>query len=292
MDNETESFQDLATFRTKQQLRLKRFAMAVATYCMAVFALFVVTRLGLGTLSFDQWVVILGLSFVGNSIFMTLFMTGLNCYFKDPSLTRKQIIFATFWGMFPLWWLPDARAVILMFFLPAFGFGVLRLNFRQYLTVVGWNMVFYGIMLVGEFVVKRPGFQPGYELFLYGLYAILIIWMSVFGGFVSKMRKQLNKANQTIKTAHEDLKKETEVRRRAEMEKDQLISNLQKTVQEVKALSGLLPICANCKKIRDDNGYWNQIEAYIRDHSEADFSHSICPECAILLYPELYGEKA
>jgi len=55
---------------------------------------------------------------------------------------------------------------------------------------------------------------------------------------------------------------------------------LQDALDEVKTLSGLLPICAHCKKIRDDKGYWNQIEAYIRDHSEADFSHSICPECA------------
>ena len=64
--------------------------------------------------------------------------------------------------------------------------------------------------------------------------------------------------------------------------------NLQDALAEVKRLSGLLPICANCKKIRDDKGYWNQIEAYIRDHSEADFSHSICPECAKNLYPEFY----
>ena len=55
---------------------------------------------------------------------------------------------------------------------------------------------------------------------------------------------------------------------------------------EVRVLGGLLPICANCKKIRDDRGYWNQIETYVREHSEADFSHSICPECAAMLYPE------
>ena len=63
---------------------------------------------------------------------------------------------------------------------------------------------------------------------------------------------------------------------------------LQDALAEVKTLSGLLPICANCKKIRDDKGYWNQIEVYIRDHSEADFSHSICPECAKNIYPEFY----
>ncbi len=61
--------------------------------------------------------------------------------------------------------------------------------------------------------------------------------------------------------------------------------NLQDAISKIKKLSGLLPICASCKKIRDDKGYWNQIESYIRDHSEADFSHSICPSCAKKLYP-------
>lgn len=61
----------------------------------------------------------------------------------------------------------------------------------------------------------------------------------------------------------------------------------EKTLSALKTLSGLLPICASCKKIRDDRGYWNQIEGYIRDHSEAEFSHGICPECAKRLYPEI-----
>lgn len=74
--------------------------------------------------------------------------------------------------------------------------------------------------------------------------------------------------------------------KRAEEEREKLILSLQKALSEVKALSGLLPICSSYKRIRDDRGYWNQMEAYIRDHSEANFSHSICPECAKKLYPE------
>lgn len=79
--------------------------------------------------------------------------------------------------------------------------------------------------------------------------------------------------------------------RGGEEERERLIKELRDTISQVKALSGLLPICASCKKIRDDKGYWNQIEAYIGDHSEAEFSHSICPECAQILYPEIYKEK-
>lgn len=65
-------------------------------------------------------------------------------------------------------------------------------------------------------------------------------------------------------------------------------AELQEALTKIKTLSGLLPICASCKKIRDDKGYWNRIETYISDHSEAEFSHSICPECTKKLYPELY----
>jgi len=65
---------------------------------------------------------------------------------------------------------------------------------------------------------------------------------------------------------------------------------LQAALSKVKTLSGLLPICANCKRIRDDKGYWSQVEAYIGKHTEAEFSHSICPECIKSLYPELCDE--
>jgi hypothetical protein len=61
--------------------------------------------------------------------------------------------------------------------------------------------------------------------------------------------------------------------------------------KEIKVLRGFLPICASCKKIRDDKGYWNQIESYIRDHSEAQFSHSICPDCVKKLYPDLLEKQ-
>jgi PAS domain S-box-containing protein len=72
----------------------------------------------------------------------------------------------------------------------------------------------------------------------------------------------------------------------AEADRERLIAKLKAALEEVKVLSGLLPICANCKRIRDKNGRWEQIESYIRERSEADFSHSICPDCASKLYPE------
>ena len=73
-------------------------------------------------------------------------------------------------------------------------------------------------------------------------------------------------------------------RKQAEEEREKLHAKLQEAFDNIKTLKGLLPICANCKKIRDDKGYWNQIEVYIRDHSDAEFSHSICPLCIEKLY--------
>jgi len=75
-------------------------------------------------------------------------------------------------------------------------------------------------------------------------------------------------------------------RKLQEEEREKLILKLQEASNKVKILRGMLPICSHCKKIRDDKGYWNQIENYIHQHSEAEFSHGICPECVKKLYPD------
>lgn len=70
-------------------------------------------------------------------------------------------------------------------------------------------------------------------------------------------------------------------------EQKKLITRLQKALKEIKTLSGLLPICSHCKKVRDDDGYWRGVEHYIADHSEAQFSHGICPDCMRQYYPKV-----
>lgn len=77
----------------------------------------------------------------------------------------------------------------------------------------------------------------------------------------------------------------------AEAQNKKLIAELQSALSKVKTLSGLLPICASCKKVRDDQGYWNQIEGFIATHSDAMISHGICPECSRRLYPDLAAKS-
>jgi PAS domain S-box-containing protein len=72
--------------------------------------------------------------------------------------------------------------------------------------------------------------------------------------------------------------------KRTEQEREQLITDLKEAIGQVRTLSGLLPMCANCKKVRDDSGYWNQLEAYISKHTNADVSHGLCPECMDEMY--------
>jgi sigma-B regulation protein RsbU (phosphoserine phosphatase) len=91
-----------------------------------------------------------------------------------------------------------------------------------------------------------------------------------------------------------ELRARVEVGRRLVDMQDALaakVEELRQAFDQIKTLRGIVPICANCKNIRDDHGYWNQVEVYVRDHTEAEFSHSICPECVKELYPEFVREK-
>ena len=90
-----------------------------------------------------------------------------------------------------------------------------------------------------------------------------------------------------IKYSHDRLREEIQQRMEAEIAKERVIAELQAALGEIKTLSGLLPICAACKKIRNDTGYWMQIEGYISTHSKAEFTHSICPDCTRKYMDEL-----
>ncbi len=276
-----------------QRLRLQRFGMSLATYAVVILATVLVTRLGLGGMNGAQWATYIGLALFGNSMFFVLFYTSANLRFSDPSLTREQIVFSALWGMVVLYSLPEARPIVLLFYLPAFSFGMLSLTRRQYFGVVACVLGLYAALLGLEYLQNRQGFRIQYELFLFVLFGILLTWFAFFGGFVSDIRRRQRAQKEEIQKAHEAIKIEMKNRKRVQIEKDNLIVELKDALRKVKTLRGLIPICASCKKIRDDNGYWNQIESYIRTHSEVEFSHGICPDCSKKLYPEfdIYNEN-
>ena len=76
-----------------------------------------------------------------------------------------------------------------------------------------------------------------------------------------------------------------------EEDKQKLLNKLQEALAQVKTLGGLLPICSVCKKIRDDQGYWQQVEGYIQHHTDATFTHGVCPDCFSKLYPDFDSAK-
>jgi hypothetical protein len=107
---------------------------------------------------------------------------------------------------------------------------------------------------------------------------IISAWMIII---VIRVIKALREQNNLLQV-------EIKGRQRTENENKNLIISLEQTLEKVKQLKGLLPICCACKKIRDDAGYWNSIETFIAEHSTAEFTHGICPDCAEKLYPGIY----
>jgi len=116
------------------------------------------------------------------------------------------------------------------------------------------------------------------NLVVYGAMAAII------AGTVTFFRRSLERVNRELADANQALASEIQDHRNTMQQKAALDTELQGALHEVKTLTGLLPICAHCKKIRDDRGYWKQLEAYLHEHSGARFTHSVCPECLTTHY--------
>lgn len=122
---------------------------------------------------------------------------------------------------------------------------------------------------------------------------MVIALISMFSSIILTPLVQLDKTlaereetNKYLEKSNALLSKKIRLRRHTQHEKEKLVNELRTSLMKVKLLSGFLPICSGCKKIRDDRGDWNHIETYIKEHSEAEFSHGICPDCAKEYYPQ------
>jgi len=120
------------------------------------------------------------------------------------------------------------------------------------------------VTMLGDVFLVSERRQAAYAILTYGTILLLGVWGIVY----SARRLGLE-----------------------ERRKEELILELKTALERVNVLSGLVPICASCKKIRDDKGFWNRMEEYIQTHSDARFSHGICPDCVHNLYPELVGNN-
>jgi len=159
--------------------------------------------------------------------------------------------------------------------------------FSQKKLLIGISLFFCAVLVI-NFIIIHPLVSS--ELKLYHVSAfmnvlIVLIIVSCLAFFTEIF------TNKALRRTQEELEKNIELRETLEDKVIERTKELQEHVDHIKVLKELLPICASCKKIRDDNGYWNQLEVYFRDNSEIEFSHSICPACVQKLYPELFENE-
>jgi hypothetical protein len=143
-----------------------------------------------------------------------------------------------------------------------------------------WLLAIFGTALFTSVIVSSSG----------RLYSSLMDSIHALGSRTAVLQRTNEELEREIAKRQEI---EEELRRYDEQLEemvDQRTRELQQALANVKMLTGMLPICASCKDIRDDEGYWHQVESYIKSHSEVEFSHGICPDCVTRLYPELIRE--
>ena len=249
----------------RQALRIKRFLMAFGTYIIWMLIALYCYLNG----RFVRFVLpmswIFTLIITTNLILFFLFRTGLNRRFKDPSLTMIQLVLATLCTMVFAYQLDEGRGIMLLLYMVVFTFGTFRLNFHQFIFLSIVALIGYGSVISLLLIYHPKSIILRLEVFYLITLLTVLVWFSFIGSYINELRLKLGRTNKELNdTNHE----------------------LQNAIGEIKQLKGILPICAACKNIRDDKGYWQQVEEYVRDRTDAEFSHSICPECMIKLYPE------
>ncbi len=142
----------------------------------------------------------------------------------------------------------------------------------------------------GIYVSRTQLFKIAGTIFLFFLMGISGTYV-VFRFRLRARSQELLSVLAELRRKNSELEAEVEERQQVEKDKERLIQELREALENVRKLRGLLPICAYCKKIRDDKGYWNQLESYIAQHSDVTFTHSVCPQCSKKIYEELKAFK-
>jgi hypothetical protein len=262
----------------QRALHLRRFSMALGTYSIVILGSLLTQWLGLAHMSFFQWVIVIGLFVIGNGAFFLIFLTGANLRFSDPSLIAGHMMYCILLSGVLIFSMGQIRPLLLLFYIPALSLGLLGLTSKQYWTMAATVLAVYGSVLILQYMQTPGAFDAKYELFVFFVTGLVLTWFALFSTFISDLLQKRHQQNTATFKAGQQIQLQN--------------GDLSQAMNKTKTLGGLLPICASCKNIRDDQGNWNQLECYIASRSEAKFSHSICPDCARELYSDVPGFKA
>src|SRR5450759_2620089 len=177
----------------KQRLRLKRFSMAAATYTFVTLVGLGLSRWSASRLPGGALAAYIGLAVAINAIWFTVFITGANLRFREPSLTAAQIVVSALWGTIPLYYLSADRGLVLLCYLPAFSFGILALSFRAYFAVTAAVLAAYVGVLALQYRELGSRMVWQQELLTFGVFAAVLFWFASFGGYVHRMRRRLRR---------------------------------------------------------------------------------------------------
>jgi hypothetical protein len=231
--------------------------------------------------------------FIGNVAYpvgTVLFLDGMRRFLSLPPMSRMWYAFPALDGAACLYFYfvydsPTARGLATAVALTVPHFATALLVFRH---MAKEKLLFYPVIAIEMIVAGALVLLRAFWTLTLPHFALLMESPVQHAFFILIMVSEIIVTLSFIMLNAERLEKEL---RAADQDSKAKVEQLKRAMSEVKTLSGLLPICASCKKIRDDNGSWHHIEEYIRDRSEADFSHGICPECTEKLYPDYWKRK-
>ena len=259
-----------------------------------------------------QWKLSLWVSF---SVLLTLARGGIIFFFQRRAPTATYIdrwatlhvvgvtLSALMWAIPYLFLWPDGDSVYQLVW-PIF---ILPLSAAVVSTYYTWTPSYAPFVLITAGSLSLRFFLEGGFLFnVLGFTALFFIAVLLRAGKVmhaasvrsfefgirnETLNEELRETLAIKEQLNEQLQQEIAERKLTEKEREKLITELQEALEEITTLKGVIPICLHCKGIRDDKGYWNKLEQYIVEHSDAEFSHGVCPDCAKKLYPDLYEES-
>lgn len=257
--------QFLNRLEPRQRLRLQRIGASAFTYAAISLCTWMISSVGLGQFDAKAWLLFVGYAVAANLVFSLLVVTGVNQRFADPSMTASQIFFAFLWGMIAIYFMPDARAVLLLMFYPAFSFGSLKLDFKAYLALVPRLSLMLLATILLHYRFSGAPVHLAYELTVWAIFTLVMLWFAVFGSYVYRTQRKLKQQYQLLRSSEEALQRSREqIRHAAETDFLTQLPNRrafscwlerEQTRAEVRPVSLVLMDVDHFKQINDSHGH-------------------------------------